>query len=98
MTAEPQDRQPKKGFARLDGTDYPLRAHLDDDWTFVEMSAAASQGKIAAAVRVAQYVLDDNEDAYEALKRECTADDGHVSATAINRKIQAILEASSPNS
>lgn len=96
MAATPQDHKPAKGFIRLGDRDFPLRRHLDDDWQFIELSDRASTGRPAAQVEWVRYVLDDDDDAYEALKAAAVVDD-HVSMKRVVGLLNEALEASNPN-
>lgn len=98
MTEAPQDRKAKKGHVRIGGKDYKVRPGLDDDWSFVEMQAAAEKGSPAAMIRSVQYALNDDDAAYEAVKEQCRGEDGQVSATQIGQWIERILGATVPNS
>lgn len=97
MATAPQDRKPKKGYARIGDKDFKVRENLDDDWGFAEMSAAAQSGSNQAGVRIVQYALNDDDEAYEALKEYCTVD-GRVSAKRMQEELRKIIEATAPNS
>lgn len=93
----PQDRKAKRGHYRLNGKDFPIRINLEDDWTFTEL-VAESERDATTAVRLARYILLDDDGAYEALKAEATVE-GFVSADRVGNVIREIIEHSvDPNS
>ena len=89
----------KPKIIKLDGKPFKLRPNLEDDWEAAEMLAEAEEdASPSAAVKLAKYILGDNPDAYQALKRaSVNPDSGHVSTERLTAVLKAALAAHAPN-
>ena len=93
------DSAAKKQTVRLAGKEWPLRPRLEDDWEMMEIIAegVANPNDPSAVVRSAKYVLNDDPDAYAALKLEATMDTGRVSTQRITEILRDAIASAAPN-